>query len=168
MRRSNERAHGGPKPPRLPRLVVLQAAAFFFAGGPRLTPDGCRIHLGGNRSETPRHRAGLFDVEVVDAIRVADRALPAVVERLVRSGADVDHRGANRMTAMHGAASNGHVEVVGILLEARADRRMRNVSDETALDLAEAAGHRDVADLIKTFRLGGRRWLESSPASTPP
>ena len=58
------------------------------------------------------------------------------------------------MTALMAGASNGHREVVRLLLEARADRRMRGESDQTALDLARSAGHDDVDDQIASFKPG--------------
>jgi ankyrin repeat protein len=88
------------------------------------------------------------------------------VARLIQSGAEVDRRGAQRMTALMGAASNGQLDVVGILLEAGADRKMRCDSGDTALKLAGSAGHQEIAQLIESHKPGWQSWFgarEPSP-----
>ena len=70
------------------------------------------------------------------------------------------------MTALMGAASNGQLAVTRILLEAGADRRMRSDSGDTALKLANAAGHQEVVQLIESRKSGWQSWFgtrESSP-----
>jgi ankyrin repeat protein len=99
-------------------------------------------------------------------IAAASRGHMEAVARLIRSGADVDRRGAQRMTALMGAASNDQLDVVGILLEAGADRKMRCDSGDTALKLADSAGHPEVAQLIKSHKPGWQSWFgarESPP-----
>lgn len=60
----------------------------------------------------------------------------------------------NGRTVLHYAAEMGHVETVKLLLEHGADPRMRSVDhlDSNAEDIASAAGHYEVADVIRGFR----------------
>jgi ankyrin repeat protein len=100
-------------------------------------------------------------------IAAASRGHEEIVVRLLRSGAEVDRRGGHRMTALMGAASNGKAKVVLVLLEAGADRRMRCDTGDTALKLAEGAGHQEIAQMIKSQKAGWQAWFgaRQSPAS---
>jgi hypothetical protein len=75
-----------------------------------------------------------------------------VVELLIRSGANLnandDKYGA---TPLHLAAYKGNKGAVQTLLNAGADPYAKDKDGDTPLDNALAGGHRDVADLIKTF-----------------
>ncbi len=53
-------------------------------------------------------------------------------------------------TLLMDAAHNGNVEVVAVLLRNGADLKSRNLETSTALDLAQAAGHAVVADLLNS------------------
>ncbi|MBW2716583.1 MAG: ankyrin repeat domain-containing protein [Deltaproteobacteria bacterium] len=101
-------------------------------------------------------------------IAAASRGHEEIVMGLLRSGAEVDRRGAHRMTALMGAASNGQLAVVRILLEAGADRRMRSDSGDTAVKLANAAGHQQVAQLIESRNPGWQSWFGTRESSSQP
>jgi ankyrin repeat protein len=47
------------------------------------------------------------------------------------------------------AARTGATDVVKLLVESGADRRLRNKKRETAHDVAVAAGHADIAAMLK-------------------
>jgi ankyrin repeat protein len=47
------------------------------------------------------------------------------------------------------AAFEGHTEITRTLVEAGADKRLRNKRRETAADIAVAAGHLDIAKLLE-------------------
>ncbi|MFC1769773.1 ankyrin repeat domain-containing protein [Nitrospirota bacterium] len=47
------------------------------------------------------------------------------------------------------AASNGHAEVVKLLIEKGADARAKNSKDETALDFAKRGKHKKAAKILK-------------------
>ena len=66
-------------------------------------------------------------------------------ERAIQSGADVNAVSAGNHSALHAAASNGHVDVVNLLLANCADRSAKLVSGETSADLAKLAGFDDLA-----------------------
>ena len=69
---------------------------------------------------------------------------------LLSFGADPNQRGINDYTPLHMAASVNHLEAVRILLEAGADPRLRTRIDdyETARELAEKAGHTELAAIL--------------------
>jgi ankyrin repeat protein len=47
------------------------------------------------------------------------------------------------------SSSQGHANVVGELLKAGADRTLRNKKHERAIDIATAAGHAEITQLLK-------------------
>jgi len=47
------------------------------------------------------------------------------------------------------ASLEGRLDVVRELLKAGADRNLRNKKRETAIDIATAAGHAEIAQLLK-------------------
>jgi ankyrin repeat protein len=69
---------------------------------------------------------------------------------LLSLGVDPDQRGINDYTALHMAAAVNHVETVRLLLEAGANPRLRTRIDdyETPRELAEKAGHSEIAALL--------------------
>jgi ankyrin repeat protein len=72
-----------------------------------------------------------------------------VVAVLIAAGADVNARQSGGYTPLHGAAQNGADVTVDRLLAAGADRGARNDAGETAADLAAAAGHAELAVLLR-------------------
>lgn len=74
----------------------------------------------------------------------------AVVEALVRSGADVDACQAGGLTPLMGAAAQGASAVVERLLAAGARRRLCDDEGRSAADHAAATGHDGLADLLTT------------------
>jgi ankyrin repeat protein len=54
--------------------------------------------------------------------------------------------------ALMSAAWEGHTQVVKLLLQKHADMRPKNGRGETALSLAESAGNREVAALLRGAR----------------
>jgi ankyrin repeat protein len=75
----------------------------------------------------------------------------AAVTMLIAAGAYVNARDLAGQTALHHVATSTHRQRRAItiaLLEAGADRSARTRRGDTALDLARAAGHSDVIDLL--------------------
>jgi uncharacterized protein len=72
-----------------------------------------------------------------------------VCRLLIASGADVNATEQNDFTPLHAAAQHGDVELVELFLSAGADPSARIVSGETPADVADAAGHPDVARRLR-------------------
>ncbi|RPD81921.1 ankyrin [Lentinus tigrinus ALCF2SS1-7] len=62
--------------------------------------------------------------------------------------ADVNARDENGYTPLHLAADRGHLEVVDILLKRGANPEIKDPDEFTAKELAEIAGHTDIAALL--------------------
>jgi len=75
---------------------------------------------------------------------------PAVVQALVRAGADVNHAGGvSRSTPLHQAARFGFVTVARALLDAGADPNRQDKKGLTALDRAKNCRRPDVVALLE-------------------
>lgn len=90
----------------------------------------------------------------VSVIPASERGHVEYVRRVVTTGIDVDHVNRLGWTALLEAVILGdggprHQEVVRILLEAGADRTIADRTGRTALDHAEAEGHREIAELLR-------------------
>jgi ankyrin repeat protein len=72
-----------------------------------------------------------------------------VCRLLIASGADVNATEQNDFTPLHAAAQHGDVELIELFLSAGADPSARIVSGETPADVADAAGHPDVARRLR-------------------
>nr|XP_054757020.1 putative ankyrin repeat protein RF_0381 [Lytechinus pictus] len=76
-------------------------------------------------------------VDLVTMTQSGDRNNVDMVECILASSADVNKQNKTGNTALHIAASNGHLEILGILLESRADV---NVQDGPLVDKQDAQG----------------------------
>ena len=90
----------------------------------------------------------------VSLIPASERGHVDYVRRVVRTGMDVDHVNRLGWTALLEAVILGdggpdHQEVVRTLLEAGADRDLRDREGRSALDHAEARGQQEVAALLR-------------------
>lgn len=74
------------------------------------------------------------------------------IQSLLDRGAMVNVADNRGWTPLHVAAAGGNMEAVRILLEAGADRTIKNKRGETASDLARKKGRREVADAIDGFQ----------------
>jgi ankyrin repeat protein len=68
---------------------------------------------------------------------------------LLTAGADVNAVQRDSYTPLHAAAQHGDDELVELFLSAGADPTARTADDSTPADLAEAAGHADVAKRLR-------------------
>ncbi|MGK5088606.1 ankyrin repeat domain-containing protein [Bdellovibrionota bacterium FG-2] len=62
---------------------------------------------------------------------------PKVVELLLNAGANINHQNIHGMTALMIAAKHGRFEVVKILIEHKADERLKDADGLTAVDWAK-------------------------------
>lgn len=72
-------------------------------------------------------------------------------------------------TALHLASLNGHLDIVSILLNKRANTNIKNREGKTALDIAREEGHERIAAIILETEFQGSAPPElPSPPPTPP
>lgn len=85
--------------------------------------------------------------------------VPEILELLLAAGADPDQRGINDYTPLHMAVAEGAAAAVALLLQAGADPLLRTRIDdcETPREMAEAAGRRDIAELLARYEASERR-----------
>ena len=73
-----------------------------------------------------------------------------IVKRLLWRGAAIESRSdKHNRTPLMEAAENGHASVVAVLLRHGADQKARGQFNNTAFDLARAAGRVSVAELLR-------------------
>jgi len=83
-------------------------------------------------------------MSVDDLHKAAERGDVAEVRRLVATGVDVDGVDANKITALHFAAGNGHVEALKTLLQLSANIQAKTAAQgATPLHMAAAHGHEE-------------------------
>jgi ankyrin repeat protein len=73
----------------------------------------------------------------------------AVVRRLVEQGAEVNVKQHGGWTPLQAAALHGDLELVNLFLEHGADPLSRSDDGKTAADLAETAGHAEIAAMLR-------------------
>ena len=155
--------HGGPE-------LMKFGEADDPKAGPRPTGNYIEALAGGNEAEVISHLywdRGWFtgindpcDKTGIKSIHVAaEKGHAHLVQLLIDRGADVDNPGewGYNQRPLHVAANQGHLAVVAILLARRANPNAMGRGG-TPLDVAEAAGKTEVANLLKEF--GARRASE--------
>jgi ankyrin repeat protein len=89
------------------------------------------------------------DFSVLPLHSAAAGAHGDVVEVLLAAGADPNARQPGGWTPLHGAAQNGDRRSLEALLAAGADRGATNDEGSSAMGLAVAAGHPELANLLR-------------------
>ncbi|KAL8243769.1 hypothetical protein R6Q59_010027 [Mikania micrantha] len=103
----------------------------------------------GHRKINPRCRQD--KVQLADSMQLcAAAARDDIFElrRLLAHGVEIDRGDYDARTALHLAASCGHVEAVKVLLSHRASQNVRDRWHRTPLEAAESEGHADVVTLL--------------------
>jgi ankyrin repeat protein len=87
---------------------------------------------------TPLHKAAQWNI-------------PKIVRILLTAGADIEARDEYGNTPLHLAAQFGNANAVKELLKIDTDRAVfaQNKNEETPLELAERAGHKDIVGLLQ-------------------
>lgn len=69
------------------------------------------------------------------------------------------------MDPIHSAAERGDLEVIRLLLEAKADVYMSDIWDSTALHIASPEGHEEIVKLLSDYHanLNATNWLSETP-----
>jgi len=75
---------------------------------------------------------------------------PEAVDILLSRGAYLNAADQNGITALHAAAAMGKTGTVRRLVEAGADTQLLTANGLTALAVAEAAGHAEIANFLRT------------------
>lgn len=156
-----------------PELDVFEAAAYGYIDrlSERLDEDPSRVGVLGADGFSALHLAAFFGK--LDAARVllargadvhrwgenplANQPLHAaaagrhleVCRTLLAAGADVDARQHGGFAPLHEAAQHGDDEMVELFLSAGADPTLPADDGRSPADVAEAAGHHDVAARIR-------------------
>ena len=78
----------------------------------------------------------------------------AIVEYLLKRGADINAKTENGLTALFFASRFGHIEIIKVLLKNEADPTVVSENMETAVDWALKSENTDIADLLRAA--GGR------------
>lgn len=79
----------------------------------------------------------------------------AIAAKLIEAGADANHKQADGFTPLMGAAQNGNLQMVQLLLDhgadvnARVDKNAAQFGNWTALDFARAANANDVVNVLQ-------------------
>jgi uncharacterized protein len=71
-----------------------------------------------------------------------------ILNALLKAGADVNVKQAGGFTPLHAAAQSNNLELAALLLEFGADQSIKNDADQTAYDIAKAAGHKKLISLL--------------------
>ena len=87
-------------------------------------------------------------VDSKELIRDASRGDVLEVERLIKSGADLNIRDNDGWTALIWASRWDRIEVVKLMIEAGANLNIRNNRGNTALILASSRNHPEVVKLL--------------------
>jgi len=116
----------------------------FFGGGDALGATQTLLDAGADVNARSRND---FDVLPLHSAVAGNR--DAVVALLIEAGADVNATQRHRYTPLHGAAQNGAAGTVERLVAAGADPSLRSDDGRTPADLAEAAGHHEVAARLR-------------------
>ena len=85
----------------------------------------------------------------LSALALAVLKSKAIVEVLIRHGADVNITFGPDLTPLHGATQKRNLEVVELLLKAGADIDARARNGKSSLDMARDRGHEDIVRLLK-------------------
>jgi ankyrin repeat protein len=83
-------------------------------------------------------------------IVAAQAGQKAMVELLLKRGAEINTAGSQGQTALHQAVSQGFIGVAQVLLDAKADPNLRNDDMETPLTIAAKKGSRSLVALLLT------------------
>mmetsp|Transcript_15092 Transcript_15092/g.29751 ORF Transcript_15092/g.29751 Transcript_15092/m.29751 type:complete len:188 (+) Transcript_15092:275-838(+) len=86
--------------------------------------------------------------------KAADNDDCQTAERLISwGGCDANGCDEHRRTPLHHAAHRGHADVAAVLLQHRADATLATATGQTPIQVAEEAGHAELAHSIATYHL---------------
>ncbi|KAM0258573.1 hypothetical protein ACHAQJ_003744 [Trichoderma viride] len=95
----------------------------------------------------------------------AERGHEAIIQLLLKAGAEIDSKDKRDRTPLFWAASGGHEAVVKLLLEAGAEIDSKDEYNQTPLGQAADEGHEAVVKLL--LKAGAKVNLKNGPDETP-
>ena len=104
-----------------------------------LLPNGNRLDL--KRSKSDLGTTALFNCIEKNRIQMARSIFKT-------TNFDINTCNVEGTTALMAAVESGSAEMVELMLEHNADKRIKNIHDQTAYDLAVEQGHSNLAKLI--------------------
>jgi len=137
-----------------------------------LVAHGATIDQGDGTGRTPLHWAAIFDQIAAGKMLLKKgasanvrskvgltplhwAAKTEIAEVLIKNGADLNVRGSHAgWTPLHHAVSFNRLGIVRVLVRNGADVNVVAKDGKTALDIAEGAGHREIASFLREH--GGR------------
>lgn len=105
-------------------------------------------------------------MSATDLIEAVKRGDGGEVEAALRSGAEIHQQDEHGWTSLNWAAGQGRADLVALLLEHGAEPQRTGRDLRTALDIARAAGHREVVELLAAKEKESGSWRD--PQETLP
>jgi ankyrin repeat protein len=102
------------------------------------------LHAGADVNAASHNTLNVAPLHSAVASRHADLS-----RLLVEHGADVNARQQEDFTPLMEASQNGDLEIVNLLLASGADPQAGKSGGQTALDIAQAAGHQQIVDALR-------------------
>ena len=106
-----------------------------------LIGKGVKVGVRNGRGETP------LSCVIRSCWRDIEKA-KAIIEALIKAGADINAKNKDGNTALHWVSECGHADVVKLLINAGADINAKNKDGDTALHRVSERGHADVVKLL--------------------
>ena len=106
-----------------------------------LIGKGVKVGVRNGRGETP------LSCVIRSCWRDIEKA-KAIIEALIKAGADINAKNKDGNTALHRVSERGHAKMVEALIKAGADINAKNKDGNTALHWVSECGHADVVKLL--------------------
>ena len=106
-----------------------------------LIDRGAKVGVRNGRGETP------LSCVIRSCWRDIEKA-KAIIEALIKAGADINAKNKDGNTALHWVSECGHADVVKLFIKAEADINAKNKDGDTALHRARENNHADVVELL--------------------
>ena len=72
-----------------------------------------------------------------------------ILDYLIQKGAKINYHNESGYTALMGAAENGQINNVKVLIKYNADTKLKNKEGFTALDFAKQKNNKEIIDILE-------------------